>query len=244
MQSASLRLYVSDFSNDLLQADLQDKASSKRLVLNVYQLLKPTPDKTPRRLITSSFAYVDQPGWIKIDITKVVTEWCDDPSTNVGIEITCDDFDINEVMTIVHSQHKEDLLPTLTVYTHEQAILGRRRRETNHDKPFNCVQEDDESRCCRYPLWVSFADIGWDWVLAPDGFQAYYCDGSCPYKFRAAHRFSSIQSLIHLLYPGAAPAPCCTPTRLQPLSLLHITGYGSMAVTQFSDMIIDNCGCA
>ncbi|CAH0773085.1 unnamed protein product [Bemisia tabaci] len=36
--------------------------------------------------------------------------------------------------------------------------------------------------CRRKKLTVNFADIGWGgWVLSPDAFEAYYCDGGCSY---------------------------------------------------------------
>ena len=59
-----------------------------------------------------------------------------------------------------------------------------------------------------------------------------------------AHKFSGIQGLIHMMNPAAAPAPSCTATELSSLKLLHYDNDGRLAVTEFTDMIVQNCGCA
>nr|XP_055248201.1 bone morphogenetic protein 8B isoform X2 [Gorilla gorilla gorilla] len=36
--------------------------------------------------------------------------------------------------------------------------------------------------CRRHELYVSFQDLGWlDWVIAPQGYSAYYCEGECSF---------------------------------------------------------------
>lgn len=50
---------------------------------------------------------------------------------------------------------------------------GRRKRSTP-------MCGSGVTQCCRDSLYISFQDIGWsDWILAPQGFHAYYCRGSC-----------------------------------------------------------------
>ncbi|KAF7236264.1 Bone morphogenetic protein 8A [Varanus komodoensis] len=49
--------------------------------------------------------------------------------------------------------------------------------------------EDDDGRvpegrqvCRRHELYVSFQDLGWlDWVIAPQGYSAFYCEGECAF---------------------------------------------------------------
>lgn len=39
---------------------------------------------------------------------------------------------------------------------------------------------DSPNECCRESLYVSFAEIGWnDWIIKPEGYNAYFCRGSC-----------------------------------------------------------------
>jgi len=46
----------------------------------------------------------------------------------------------------------------------------------------------DRPRSCQMGmLYVNFEDLGWkDWVIAPDGFIAYYCTGECSFPLTAA----------------------------------------------------------
>lgn len=34
-------------------------------------------------------------------------------------------------------------------------------------------------KCCKYPLDIVFKDIGYDWILVPNRYTAYYCAGHC-----------------------------------------------------------------
>jgi len=52
----------------------------------------------------------------------------------------------------------------------------------------DCDETTSEQRCCRYPLTVDFAEFGWDWVLAPTRFEAYYCAGLCPFVYQQVLR--------------------------------------------------------
>ena len=118
-----------------------------------------------------------------------------------------------------------------------------------------CTAEDGETRCCRRSLWISFSEIGWDsWIVEPSGYQAYYCDGSCPPGHLPAHNYATVRQL--LLAAGSAPGrsgngrpgwpplrePVCGATRLSSLPLvLRIDGRQMVAV--FENMIVDQCRC-
>ena len=139
-------------------------------------------------------------------------------------------------------EDQAELRPHVSVYTQEVPIVRRQRRAT---ETYDCRQGDGESRCCRYPLWISFRDIGWDeWVVQPDGYQAYFCDGTCPHRYKVAHNFATIKSLIHLVNPAAAPPPCCTASKLSPITLLHFNSDGHMVVSVYEDMVVEECKCA
>jgi len=114
------------------------------------------------------------------------------------------------------------------------------------DEPL-CTADDVETRCCRRPLWISFREIGWDdWILAPDGYQAYYCYGSCPPGHRTAHNHAAIRELVLTAAPGGGlpvPRPACTATQLGSLALAHYLN-GRRVVSIFNDMIVEQCRCA
>jgi len=122
------------------------------------------------------------------------------------------------------------------------------------DEPLCTAGDDDEPRCCRRPLWISFREIGWhDWILAPEGYQAYYCYGACPPGHRTAHNHAAIRELVLQSSTAAAaaaaarrppiPRPACAATRLGSLALAHYLN-GRRVVSIFNDMIVEECRCA
>jgi hypothetical protein len=49
-------------------------------------------------------------------------------------------------------------------------------------------EEPDDGLCKRRRLMVDFADIGWaDWIITPKSFEAFYCDGDCPFPIHKVH---------------------------------------------------------
>lgn len=55
-----------------------------------------------------------------------------------------------------------------------RATTPRKKRSTS---PICGAQVTE---CCRESLYISFKDLGWDdWIVAPEGFHAFYCRGSC-----------------------------------------------------------------
>ena len=51
-----------------------------------------------------------------------------------------------------------------------------------------------------------------DWVIAPDGFAAFYCTGRCTFPLNAhmnATNHAIVQTLVSLMRPSRVPLPCC-----------------------------------
>ena len=256
VHSAKLKLYRWKVSpqhvnvNDLIALD-----SGVRV--NVYQLLEdPVKEGPLKRLVDSTIVSLRETGWGEFHLQQTVQQWMDNPDSNFGVELSCDNYDINHVIEFAHiktelnevtgrnvvgSDVDMDLMPSLDVYSQDKMILGRQKRA---EETYDCVQGDGENRCCRYPLWVSFKDIGWDkWIVEPEGYQAYYCDGDCPHRYKMAHTFAGVQALVNINNPAAAPAPCCSATKLSPLSLLHYNESRNLVVSVYEDMIIKECQC-
>ena len=227
--------------------------------VNVYQLLE--PDTTGgskavmKRLLDSKLVLLREMEWETFDIRQAVTEWVESPATNHGLELATDSGRLSDVVQFVSARTSafrefgdndsviDDLYPELSLYTQDRLILGRQKRSLGDQK--DCTQGDGETRCCRYPLWVDFSTIGWDeWILSPEAYQAYYCDGQCPHRYKVAHNLAGIKSLLHYFNPDASPAPCCMATKLAPLSLLHFNEHGEIVVSIYEDMIVEECKCA
>ncbi|XP_060776707.1 inhibin subunit beta Aa [Neoarius graeffei] len=106
--------------------------------------------------------------------------------------------------------------------------------------------------CCKRQFYVNFKDIGWnDWIIAPTGYHANYCEGECPshvasitgsalsfhstvinhYRMRGYSPFTSIRS-------------CCVPTRLRAMSMLYYNEEQKIVKKDIQNMIVEECGCS
>lgn len=101
--------------------------------------------------------------------------------------------------------------------------------------------------CSRKPMFFDFQAVGWmDWILAPPGFQAYYCQGRCEYPM-AEHlnytNHATIQALVNSVNFNLVPSPCCVPTELSPVTLLYYDTNNKVVLTNYHDMVVEGCGC-
>lgn len=64
---------------------------------------------------------------------------------------------------------------------------------------------DTQKSCQKQTLYVSFKDLKWqDWIIAPDGYMAFYCSGDCNFPLNAhmnATNHAIVQTLVHLMNP-------------------------------------------
>ncbi|XP_037732458.1 uncharacterized protein LOC119563224 [Drosophila subpulchrella] len=102
-------------------------------------------------------------------------------------------------------------------------------------------------RCCRNPLDVAFKDIkGFEFILQPKVFDAGYCHGRCPPRHNPAHHHALLQSLIWQEDHTRAPRPCCAPSKLEMLEILHVDENHSdkLKISTWSDMQVVECACS
>ncbi|XP_054576441.1 bone morphogenetic protein 8A [Eptesicus fuscus] len=101
--------------------------------------------------------------------------------------------------------------------------------------------------CRRHELYVSFQDLGWlDWVIAPQGYSAYYCEGECSFPLDScmnATNHAIVQSLVHLMKPDAVPKACCAPTKLSATSVLYYDSSNNVILRKHRNMVVQACGC-
>lgn len=140
---------------------------------------------------------------------------------------------------------KENTTNVLQVECRERrcrrAKLEIMARKTRRSKRSTCNRE-----CCRRPLKISFKEIGWDWIVQPAEFEAFYCKGRCR---NVSDDFASTHALMQsiLNYKGRkVTRPCCAPRKLRPLDLLHYNDKTppELVVTRQKGMIVKECACA
>ncbi|XP_029505623.1 inhibin subunit beta Ab [Oncorhynchus nerka] len=106
--------------------------------------------------------------------------------------------------------------------------------------------------CCKRQFYVNFKDIGWnDWIIAPPGYHANYCEGDCPSHVASITGSSlSFHSTVinHYRMRGYAPfqntRSCCVPTRLRAMSMLYYNEEQKIIKKDIQNMIVDGCGCS
>jgi len=116
---------------------------------------------------------------------------------------------------------------------------GARRRGARYRKR--------DTRCRRWPLYVDFGEVGWnDWIVAPAGYQAFYCTGECPYympDYLNATNHAVVQALLNSVDPSLVPRPCCVPTEMRPISMLYVDGDDKVVIKNYQNMVVEACGC-
>ena len=124
----------------------------------------------------------------------------------------------------------------------EKASSGRRRKKRKAQR-----RKNRREYCRRYPLYVDFADVGWnDWIVAPHGYQAYYCKGECPYPLGDnlnATNHAIVQTLINSINPLSVPKACCVPTEYSSISMLYMDENDKVTLKSYQNMVVEACGC-
>lgn len=106
---------------------------------------------------------------------------------------------------------------------------------------------DRNRPCQRRILRVDFQDLGWqDWILAPSGYDAYYCYGECSFPLNShmnATNHAIVQTLVNLMDPDNVSKPCCAPTKLSGISVIYLDSSSNVVLKKFSSMMVMSCGC-
>ncbi|KAG8227273.1 hypothetical protein J437_LFUL012187 [Ladona fulva] len=138
--------------------------------------------------------------------------------------------------------------PLLFAYTDDgKGRVHRSKRAAAQHQQRKHKRKDGRENCRRHPLYVDFADVGWnDWIVAPPGYDAYFCHGDCPFPL-ADHLNSTnhaiVQTLVNSVNPGAVPKACCVPTALTSISMLYLDEDNKVVLKNYQDMAVLGCGC-
>ncbi|XP_021169313.2 inhibin subunit beta Aa [Fundulus heteroclitus] len=134
----------------------------------------------------------------------------------------------------------------MAVVRQGDAADSRRRRKRG-------LECDGKVRvCCKRQFYVNFKDIGWsDWIIAPSGYHANYCEGECPSHVASiAGSTLSFHSTVisHYRMLGHSPfknlKSCCVPTRLRAMSMLYYDEDQKIIKKDIQNMIVEECGCS
>lgn len=206
---------------------------------------------------------------VRVDAVGAARRWLAEPSENHGLLVRV--IEQNENGTDARLPHVRvrrranesveqwhGLQPLLLLYTEdERARAARERGETiltrskrgaaRRGHRAHHRRKEAREICQRRPLFVDFADVGWsNWIVAPHGYDAYYCQGDCPFPL-ADHlngtNHAIVQTLVNSVNPAAVPKACCVPTQLSSISMLYLDEQNNVVLKNYQDMMVMGCGC-
>ncbi|XP_073993843.1 TGF-beta domain-containing family member maverick isoform X2 [Rhodnius prolixus] len=218
VESATLRMIVKAVKAE------NPKASGKSTLL-VYERL--SDGSRPLIASTELQTYL-LPKWTDIDVQRSSL------SGEVRFELDCDrcrmSVDSASLNVMVDSE-----------------LRAKRQAPTNQTRNTDCVPGAKKNRCCRHRMEIMFKDMpGYEFVIQPYYFDAGYCHGGCPYRYNPASHHSSLQSILNKQNSSLAPRPCCAPSKLVKMDILHLDEYDNskLKVSAWSNLKALECACA
>uniref|UniRef100_A0A8D0KP95 Growth differentiation factor 2 n=1 Tax=Salvator merianae TaxID=96440 RepID=A0A8D0KP95_SALMN len=103
------------------------------------------------------------------------------------------------------------------------------------------------THCRRTSLRVNFREIGWNWIIAPQDYEAFECKGGCFFPLTenvTPTKHAIVQTLVHYKNPKKTSKACCVPTKLDAISMLYKDDAGIPTLKlQYEGMQVAECGC-
>lgn len=244
---------------------------NQTFLISIYQVLQEHQNRdSDLFLLDTRAVWASEEGWLEFDITATSNMWVINPQHNLGLQmsvVTRDGRSINpRDAGLIGRDGPYDKQPFMVAFFKVSEVHVRtarsapnRRRQQNRNRS---TQPQDVSRvssitdynssdlktsCRKHELYVSFQDLGWqDWIIAPKGYAANYCDGECSFPLNAhmnATNHAIVQTLVHLMNPEYVPKPCCAPTKLNAISVLYFDDNSNVILKKYRNMVVRACGC-
>lgn len=236
----------------------------------VYDIIRPgvKGKRAPSfLLIDSKSVRINETGSVSVDVLPAVERWLRHPKQNHGLFIqitskskrkphsTPEHHHVRLRRSIDESHEKwSQKQPLMFAYTddgrHKQRPIRDAISNTNRARRASKTsrrRKNGNEACQRRPLYVDFSDVGWsDWIVAPPGYEAYFCQGDCQFPI-ADHlnttNHAIVQTLVNSINPNLAPKACCVPTQLSSISMLYLNEQNKVVLKNYQDMTVVGCGC-
>jgi inhibin beta B chain len=203
---------------------------------------------------------VSQSGWQKVDVTTLVQRWYQQDNKEIRLQLLVDCsgcrgrikvhlFEDDELDSVDNKQKRfsrdaniDANRPFLVVHIEPNTIKRTRRRA------LDCSMAT-RTQCCKQRFYVSFKALGWDdWIIAPPGYYANYCSGSCAGGFNRtpdtfltyySHVFHEVRKYNKL----NGNQLCCAPLKFSSMSLIYFGPDSKIIKRDLPKMVVDECGC-
>lgn len=256
LSTAELRIYRERIEEALVGSGSLGGGEDELHRINVYEILKaPRAGQLITRLLDTRVVRHNATRWESFDVSPAVLRWTREGLPNHGLAVEV--LHLNStpsqqgrhvrISRSLHQKPGEDwgqLRPLLVTFGHDGKghPLTRRR-----DKRSPKQRGRKRNRSCRrHALYVDFSDVNWnDWIVAPPGYQAYYCHGDCPFPL-ADHLNSTNHAIVQTLVNSVntnIPKACCVPTELSAISMLYLDEHDKVVLKNYQEMVVEGCGC-
>ena len=256
VEAAEFRIYKSDPVNDWM--------INATFLVELFAITVPGNQRSKlRNKLGQRQMQGKSTGWEVFDVTATVDMWIVSPKNNYGLEISVR-FRGSQVPYLINPSQLGFIdfkgpyaqRPFIVSFfkgdpTEKEVVIhaSSRGKRSLQFKPGNLKYGSTSSstECRKRHLYVDFHELRWqNWIIAPDGYESSYCAGECNYgmyRSRNATNHAIVQTLVNLLNPDSAPAPCCAPTKLNAISVLYYDEKQNVVLKKFQDMVVKSCGC-
>ncbi|XP_067145099.1 bone morphogenetic protein 7-like [Centruroides vittatus] len=259
IMAAEFRLY-----RDLTSSELPLNST---YTLTLY-LLTDEPEDKGLKYIETITVQANQEGWMSFNVTEAIVTWIAFPAKNLGLylqirmEGLSRNVDPGEI-GIVGRKGANERQPFMVAFLQSPRDLHVRhtrstskkkvnfdRTSYDYDKNWLTIKNRRDvikKSCQRLAFYVSFQQLKWqEWIIAPDGYAAFYCYGECSFPLNAhmnATNHAIVQTLVHLMNPNDVPKPSCAPTHLSAVQVLYFDDNSNVVLKKYRNMVVQSCGC-
>ncbi|XP_070759516.1 bone morphogenetic protein 7-like [Enoplosus armatus] len=252
---------------------IQERHENETFRVSVYQVLQEPPNSEVELLLLDQReVWAAEEGWLVFDLTDTSNLWLVNPEQNLGLHLVLEDNhgqSLNPRLAgLVTGSGPQDKQPFMVAFFKSNEVRfrsirsahGQKGRQSNRSKPQRTVHDAlkaveaatdnlgiSKEGCKKHELYVSFRDLGWqDWIIAPEGYAAYYCEGECAFPLNSymnATNHAIVQTLVHFINSETVPKPCCAPTQLHGISVLYFDDSSNVILKKYRNMVVRACGC-
>ncbi|KAM7423273.1 hypothetical protein PAMA_011022 [Pampus argenteus] len=254
---------------------IQERHENETFRVSVYQVLQEPPNSEVELLLLDQReVWAAEEGWLVFDLTATSNLWVVDPKQNLGLHLILEDSHGQrrnpQLAGLLTSSGSQDKQPFMVAFFKANEVRfrsirsahGHKGRQPNRSKSQKTVHDAlkaveaatvsdnlgiSKEGCKKHELYVSFRDLGWqDWIIAPEGYAAYYCEGECAFPLNSymnATNHAIVQTLVHFINPETVPKPCCAPTQLHGISVLYFDDSSNVILKKYRNMVVRACGC-
>ncbi|KAI6189995.1 hypothetical protein M3Y97_00068800 [Aphelenchoides bicaudatus] len=242
-KSTSIRIFRKTISSELTEIGHQNLSSYGELALvslNVTQLLSHwILNQQPAPTQQTIYLELNELNGTSIEIKKIKNLHC------FGVGLFLDrprevEKRVRRSLNVeLHEDEESSTVSATNTSFYDNSTTPLRRLDK--------LSNSNDTRCGLRSLYVDFRDLGWsDWIIAPQGYYADFCSGSCGFPLDnnvLPINHAIVQTLVHILDKRRAPSPKCAPADLSDQSILFLNNEKNLVMKKYHNMRVTQCGC-